>query len=92
MSGDVSDYAAEVLCDGVLQIWAASQENPVSPVTGPVLVEGMSRFGTAHTSALAFGTELSASRHDGITSYETMHWDDAKCQCFVYDDGLHRFP
>jgi hypothetical protein len=84
VTGDLSEFSTQIICDGFLQVMYAAQLNPTNPITGPAVQVGMGRFGTRHPSALNFATLLSPGHHGGDTSYRWMHWDRSTHQ-FTYD-------
>ena len=83
-TGDVSEFATQVVCDGFLEVKYAAELNPANPLTGPALQVGESLFGTQRPCALNFSTRIAPGHHGGVTSYRLMHWD-AGTHAFAYD-------
>lgn len=82
--GDASEFSTQVICDSFLQVKRAAELNPVSPLNGLAIGVGMGRFGADFPCALNATTTLTPSRHGGVSSYRTMHWDSSKL-AFVFD-------
>jgi hypothetical protein len=87
-----SNWAAQLFCDAVLQLYAAARAHPPRAVTGDTLLAGLTGLGTSHPSAMSFATSLSPRKHDGADAFRTLHFD-AACTCVVYDDHTdHPLP
>lgn len=71
-TGDQSDYASEIFCDAVVEIYEAAKEDGSSTVTGTTLARGMGEIGTSFPDALNFTTDITASNHAGVTGYKIM--------------------
>jgi hypothetical protein len=92
VTDDTSEFIAQSICGGFVDLKAAADALKGAPITGANLMAGFDTFGRAHASAVNFGTEITSSKHYGAAGYRRMHFDAAK-DAFVYDDRVLRpFP
>jgi hypothetical protein len=91
ITDDSSEYIAQSICGGFLDLYAAAGVLNGAPLTDKNLMAGFNTFGTSHVSAVNFATKINAGRHYGAVGYRRMHYASS-CDCFEYDDHvLHPF-
>jgi hypothetical protein len=75
---------ATTFCDFLLMLQAAAAHVAAGqPLSGDALVAGVNQLGRGYRSAMSFGTALSATRHDGVTSMAPFRFESG-CKCFSY--------
>ncbi|MCU1602991.1 MAG: hypothetical protein JWO22_3700 [Frankiales bacterium] len=91
VTDDSSEFIAQEICGGFMDLYHASLQLHGAPVSIPNLMSGFGSFGSSWSSAANFGTRITPSRHYGAVGYRRAHYD-APCDCFLYDNhALHPF-